>query len=93
MMNNVDYKYIWADSEYGEVVTCIFSYHAGGNGLYKATINRNTKSGSLWRYERGWEHLFGYERSFTKDMDINDLMNDTDEIHFALRPVGGLRDE
>ncbi len=90
-MNNVDYKISFTDSEYGEIVTCIFSYHAGGNGLYKATINRNMKSGSVWRYESGWEHLFAYERSFTKDMDINDLMEGTDPLHFHL--VGGLRDE
>ena len=80
------------DAEYGEIVTAIFSYE-GSKGLYKATINRNMKSGSVWRYESGWEHLFAYERSFTKDMDINDLMKSTDEIHFALRLVGGLRDE
>tara|TARA_B100000131_G_scaffold29982_1_gene28125 strand:+ start:309 stop:587 length:279 start_codon:yes stop_codon:yes gene_type:complete len=92
-MNNVDYKVSFTDFEYGEIVTCIFSYHAGGNGLYKATINRNMKSGSVWRYERGWQHLFGYKGSFERDMDINVLMNDTDEIHFALQLVGGLRDE
>ena len=90
-MMNFEKEVHHEDAEYGEIVTAIFSYE-GSKGLYKATINRNMKSGSVWRYEiNGWCHLFGYDGTFEKNNDINDLMEGTDPLHIHL--VGGLRDE
>ncbi len=73
------------EEEYGDIVESIFKY-SDNLALYKATIKRNMKWGSVYKWSdtNGWLHLVGTE-FFDKEKTIQDLMRVADIFHHEMR--------
>ena len=76
---------LFEESEYGDVIESIFRFQ-DSSALYKATVKRNMRWGSVYRWSdtNGWLHLVGTE-NFDKDQTIEDLLRLAERFHYEMQ--------
>lgn len=76
---------LFEEEEYGDVIESIFRFQ-DSSALYKATVKRNMRWGSVfkWSDANGWLHLVGTE-SFSSDQTIEDLLRLAERFHYEMQ--------
>jgi len=76
---------LFQEEEHGRGVESIFRFE-DSTDLYKATVKRNMRWGSVfkWSETNGWLHLVGTE-SFSDNQTIEDLMWLATKFHYAMK--------
>ena len=76
---------LFQEEQYGRAVESIFRFK-DSPALYKATVKRNMRWGSVfkWSDTNGWLHLAGTE-SFNDNQTIEDLMRLAERFHYEMQ--------
>jgi|TARA_B100001094_G_scaffold162144_2_gene156890 hypothetical protein len=78
---------LFEEEAHGRAIESIFRFQ-DSTDLYKATVKRNMRWGSVfkWSDTNGWLHLVGTE-SFSDKQTIEDLMCLAERFHYEM--IGG----
>lgn len=76
---------LFEEEAHGRAIESIFRFQESTD-LYKATVKRNMRWGSVfkWSDTNGWLHLVGTE-SFSDNQTIEDLMGLATKFHYAMK--------